>query len=144
MADPIPWAWHPHTPGVTVKWLASANGVSVWTIRRWRRKYPPSPVPFVPSREIGLEMAEIRPPGTVLPLWSRMAIAELAHEGVSYRKLAKMFNCSKSTVWRCVRSRSKVYDQVSGARTLSANQTKRSEGGRGIVRLGVYPIRIGN
>src|SRR5690554_3177855 len=122
MSDPLPWAWHPHTLGVTTRWLARVNGVSVWTIQRWRRRNTQLPAALDLSLELGLAMALARPPRGLMPLWSRMAIAEHAHNGVSYQELAKMFRCSKNTVWRCVTQRSTAFERMSGRRLLSSQQ----------------------
>jgi len=107
---------------VTTRWLARANGVSVWTIRRWRRLHPESPPTLNPTRELGLAMALARPPAGLLPLWSRMAIADYAHHGASYREIAAMFRCSKNTVWRCVRRRPTAFEPLSGRRALTGQQ----------------------
>jgi len=122
MPNLLPWAWHPQTPGVTIRWLARANDVSVWTIRRWRRRYAQPPAALDLSLELGLAMALARPPRGLMPLWSRMALAEYAHNGVSDQELAKMFRCSKNTVWRCVRQRSTAFERMSGRRLLSSQQ----------------------
>jgi hypothetical protein len=50
--------------------------------------------------ELGLEMALLRPPGSIMPMWSRMAMAEYAADGMTYADLAELFRCGKSAVWR--------------------------------------------
>ena len=72
--------------------------------------------------ELGLEMALIRPTAGVMPLWSRMAIAEFAWQGASYVDLATMFQCSKSTVWRCVKGMWGGFAPLSGQRLLTRQQ----------------------
>ena len=123
--SPTPWTWHPHLPGVTKAWLAQANGVCVKTISRWRERTDPADVHLNSiTAEMGLAMAELRRPGSVLPLWSRMAIAELAWEGASYAELAYKFRCGKSTVWRCVKYESGAYHMLSGIRLLTKQQAQ--------------------
>jgi transposase len=70
-------------------------------------------------------MALIRPKGTVMPMWSRMAIAEAAHNGATYEELAEMFRCGKSTVWRCVKRWPGGFAPLSGRRLLTAQQRAR-------------------
>ena len=81
------------------------------------------------TAEMGLMMAELRRPGSVLPLWSRMAIAEFAWQGASYDELATKFQCGKSTVWRCVKGRSGGFAPLSGQRLLTMQQQARMKGG---------------
>lgn len=120
---PNPWTWHPHMPGVTTAWLAQANGVSVRTIRRWRQRSNPADVDVsLMTAQVGYAMAVVRRPGGMLPLWSRMAIAELAWGGASYTHLARQFRCSESTVWRCVKRCSGSFAPLSGQRLLSMQQ----------------------
>lgn len=119
----VPWTWHPHLPGVTTSWLAHANGVSVKTIVRWRLKSGPGDVDLTMlNAEVGLKMAMIRPPKCLMPVWSRMAVAEYARRGVSYAELATMFRCGKSTVWRCVRRWPGGFAPLSGKRLLTSQQ----------------------
>ena len=121
--NPIPWTWHPHLPGVTTSWLAHANGVAVKTIARWRLKSSPVDVDLtILTAETGLKMALIRPAKRLLPVWSRMAIAEYARRGVSYAELAVMFQCGESTVWRCVKRWPGGFAPLSGRRLLTAQQ----------------------
>ena len=120
---PNPWTWHPHMPGVTVAWLAQANGVSVRTIRRWRQRYDPAGVDLSSmTAQLGRTMAVLRRPGSMLPLWSRMAIAELAWKGANYRELARQFQCGESTVWRCVKGVSGGFAPLSGQRLHTKQQ----------------------
>lgn len=115
--------WHPHMPGVTTSWLASANGVSERTIRRRRQKTDSSDFDLgILTLETGLELSMLRPSGGVLPIWSRMAIAEYAARGKSYNELSQMFNCSKSTVWRCIKRWPSAYDPLSFKRVLTKQQ----------------------
>lgn len=121
--NPIPWTWHPHLPGVTTAWLARANGVSVKTIRRWRQRATPADADVSSmTAQLGCEMATLRRPGSMLPLWSRMAIVELASKGASYSELAGQFQCGESTVWRCVKGWSGGFAPLSGQRLLTRQQ----------------------
>lgn len=121
--NPTPWTWHPHMPGVTIAWLADANGVSVKTISRWRLLSSITDVDLSSlTAELGLEMALIRPAGGTMPMWCRMAIAEFAWQGASYDHLAEMFHCGKSTIWRCVKGRSCGFAPLSGQRLLTKQQ----------------------
>lgn len=67
-------------------------------------------------------MAMIRPARCLMPLWSRMAVAEYARRGVSYNELASMFQCGKSTVWRCVKRWPGGFAPLSGRRLLTSQQ----------------------
>ena len=118
-----PWTWHPHLPGVTTSWLAVANGVSIRTIHRWRKHTDPvdADLSFL-SAEIGLAMSLLRPARCLMPMWSRMAIAEYASQGVSYDDLSRMFQCGKSTVWRCVKKWPGGFAPLSGKRLLTKQQ----------------------
>ena len=121
--NPIPWTWHPHLSGVTTAWLAQANGVSVRTISRWRQQANPADADVSSmSAQLGHTMAILRKPRSILPLWSRMAIAELAWGGASYSELARQFQCSESTVWRCVKRRSHSFAPLSVKRLLTPQQ----------------------
>ena len=121
--NPNPWTWHPHLPGVTTAWLAQANGVSVRTIMRWQQRTNPADADVSSmTAELGCAMATLRRPGSMLPLWSRMAIAELARRGASYKELARRFQCGESTVWRCVKGRSGSFAPLSGQRLLTGQQ----------------------
>ena len=124
--SPTPWTWHPHLPGVTKAWLAQANGVCVKTISRWRERSSRAEVDLSSmTAQLGQTMAILRRPGSILPLWSRMAIAELAWEGASYAELAYKFRCGRSTVWRCVKYQSEAYHMLSGSRLLMKQQRAR-------------------
>lgn len=123
ITNPIPWTWHPHLPGVTTAWLAQANGVSVRTIRRWRQQADPADADLCSmTAELGCTMAILRRPGSMLPLWSRMAIAELAWRGANYTELARQFRCGESTIWRCVKGWSGSFAPLSGQRLLTRQQ----------------------
>ena len=114
--------WHPLTSGVTTRWLASANGVSVWTIQRWRKRalaagdQPPA---LEQTIELAIEMARLRPANGIMPALSRMAIAQLAHEGRSYKELMQLFACSEVTVWRAIKTRSQSFDVLTHERLLT-------------------------
>ncbi len=109
--------------GVTTAWLAHANGVSVRTISRWRRQSSPAEADLTTmTAEMGLEMSLLRPLGGMMPLWSRMAIAEFAWQGATYEELTTMFQCGKSTVWRCVKRRPGGFSPLSGKRMLTMQQ----------------------
>ena len=121
--NPAPWTWHPHMPGVTTSWLAHANGVTVKTIERWRKRTDPAQVDLTGiTAETGLEMAVMRTAGCVMSMWSRMAIAEYARQGMNYLELAAMFRCGKSTVWRCVKGWPGGFAPLSGRRLLTLQQ----------------------
>ena len=108
---------------MTTSWLAHANGVTVKTIARWRQKTSPADVDLtILTAEAGLEMALIRPAKCLLPVWSRMAVAEYARRGVSYAELATMFRCGLTTVWRCVRRWPGGFAPLSGRRLLTSQQ----------------------
>ena len=125
--NPSPWTWHPHMPGVTTSWLAFANGVTSRTINRWRKQASPADVDLsLFTAEIGLAMSLLRPAGTFMPMWSRMAIAEYASKGASYGELAQMFGCGKSTVWRCVKKWPRGFDPLSGKRLLTHQQQRKA------------------
>jgi len=120
---PNPGTWHPHLPGVTTAWLAEANGVSARTIHRWRLRANPAEADVsTMTAQLGHTMAILRKPGSMLPLWSRMAIAELAWGGASYTELARQFRCGESTVWRCVKGWSGGFAPLSGQRLLTRQQ----------------------
>ena len=125
--NPSPWTWHPHMPGVTSSWLAFANGVTARTINRWRKQASPADADLsLFTAEIGLAMSLLRPAGTFMPMWSRMAIAEYASKGASYGELAQMFGCGKSTVWRCVKKWPRGFDPLSGKRLLTHQQQRKA------------------
>ena len=125
--NPSPWTWHPHMPGVTTSWLAVANGVTARTINRWRKKANPADVDLsLFTAEIGLEMSLLRPAGSFMPMWSRLAIAEYASKGARYGELAQLFGCGKSTVWRCVKKWPRGFDPLSGKRLLAHQQQRKA------------------
>ncbi len=114
-------------PGVTVEWLARANGCSPRTIRRWRSS--PSPdngaIDHLLSQltpEVAMEMALLRPPRGTLPFWSRLAIAELAQRGATYSELMRLFGVGRSTVYRAIHRPCSAYCLVSGRRLLSPSE----------------------
>jgi transposase len=110
-------------PGVTAAWLAHANGVTVKTIERWKQQSDPADVDLtILTPELGLEMALLRPPGSIMPMWSRMAMAEYAANGMTYAELSELFRCGKSTVWRCVKRWPGGYAPLSGKRLLTPQQ----------------------
>ena len=97
--------------------------MSVKTIERWRLKLSAADVDLtILTAEAGLEMALIRPAKCLLPVWSRMAVAEYARGGVSYADLATMFRCGLTTVWRCVKRWPGGFAPLSGKRLLTAQQ----------------------
>lgn len=117
------WTWHPHMPGVTTSWLAIANGVTARTVNRRRLKADPADVDLsLLTAQMGLAMSSFRPSRSIMPMWSRMAIAEYASQGASYEELARLFRCSKATVWRCVKRWPAGYDPLSGKRVLTKQQ----------------------
>jgi hypothetical protein len=119
-------------PGVTTAWLAHANGVTERTIERWKQQSDPAEVDLtILTPELGLEMALLRPSGSIMPMWSRMAIAEYAANGMTYAELSELFRCGKCTVWRCVKRWPGGYAPLSGKRLLSKQQ-------RAPVRVGAW------
>ena len=123
----IPRPYPANLPGVTVAWLAQANRCSPNTIRRARSASDEmdSSVHKLLSNltaEQGLEMARLRSPRGQLPLWSRMAIAEYAKRGATYRQLMHLFGVGRSTVYRALHSRTLAYSPLSGHRHLSTSQ----------------------
>lgn len=116
-------------PGVTASWLAEAHGCSLATVRRRRQRAAfgcPSSREFLAgmSAEKGLAMALARRPRGVLPLWSRMAIAEYAALGLSYSDLMRMFGIGRSTVYRALHHESTMFCPLSGGRKLTPSQKK--------------------
>jgi hypothetical protein len=123
-------AYSPHLPGTTVSWLAAANSCSPSTIRRARRDGEAEAEAAAARRflaeltaERGLAMALIRPKRGLLPLWSRMAIAEFAGRGASYSELMALFQVSRSTVYRSIHRSTTSYNQLSGKRLVTSSQT---------------------
>lgn len=72
--------------------------------------------------ELAQQMAVLRAPGTILPLWSRMAICELAFHGTTYAELMQMFQAGRSTVYRAIQRPNLAFCGLSGHRQLSAAQ----------------------
>lgn len=113
--------------GVTTSWLANANGCSTRTVRRRRisSRAPASATPKIladMSIELAQEMTRLRPPRGLIPLWSRMAIAELAARGTSYTELMSIFGVGRSTVYRAIHCPTAAYCPLSGRRTLTKAQ----------------------
>ena len=116
-------------PGVTVEWLARANNCSARSIRRWRSSLPPDDAAaseFLAclTQEVALQMLAHRPTGGVLPLWSRMALTQLALGGASYAELARRFGVGRSTVYRAIRNCSAGYCPISGYRQINQKVAK--------------------
>lgn len=115
-------------PGVTVEWLAKVNNCSSRSIRRWRASLPldnPASTELLMrmTPKLAQEMALLRPAGTLLPFWSRMAISQLASEGVTYTDLMRMFRVSRSTVYRAIHCPNQAFCPLSGRRQLTTAQT---------------------
>src|SRR5579864_206209 len=115
----IPRPFPADLPGVTVEWLARANNCSPRTIRRWRSSLPPdAPVAAEVlsnlTAEMARDMALLRPRRGTLPLWSRLAIAQLAAEGASYLELMQRFNVARSTVYRAIHRPPRAYCPLTG------------------------------
>jgi transposase-like protein len=113
--------------GVTVEWLARANDCSPRTVRRRRASSLPNDftaADFLSSLDpkLAQRMALLRPSRGILPLWSRLAIAELASQGATYTELAHLFGVSRSTVYRAIHRSSAGYCPLSGQRLLTRSQ----------------------
>lgn len=123
----IPRNLNPHTPGVTASWLAHVAGVSTECIRQ-RRLRSDSSDPDATTALADLDpltaatWARARPKRGSLPFWCRLAIAELRAQGVAYADLAKLFGCSRTTVWRALRRPGSDYCVLSGRRLLTSGQ----------------------
>ncbi len=125
----IPRAFPVDLPGVTVSWLASANGCSRSSITRARtpadslsaeaRAIVSSMTP-----ELALAMVQFRPPRAMLPYWCRLAIAEMASKGIPYTALMQLFRVGRSTVYRAIRGQPRGYAPLSGRRQLTHSQSK--------------------
>ena len=122
--NPIPRQWHPHTLGVSMPWLARANGVSVRTMERRRTCSTHQLLQTMITNELAIEMAQIRRRGGVMPAPCRMAIAALATEGAPYKELQIKFRCSSNTIWRCVKQWPQGFDPLTWTRRLT-NEQKR-------------------
>lgn len=123
----VPRAFPVDLPGVTTSWLAKANDRSPSAIARGRRLRAGNSqgaVAFVVgiTPELALAMAHIRPRRGMLPYWSRLAIAELASQGVTYASLMELFRVGRSTIYRAIRGQPRGYAPMSGRRLLTAAQ----------------------
>lgn len=123
----IPRAFPVDLPGVAMSWLAKANGCSSSAIARARRPasgISEEAVAVVDGMtpELALAMAEFRPRRGMLPYWSRLAIAELASQGVTYAALMELFRVGRSTVYRAIKGQPRGYALFSGQRLLTAVQ----------------------
>jgi len=78
--------------------------------------------------DVARQMAMLRPRGGILPLWSRMAIAQLAAEGATYTQLMEMFKVGRSTVYRAIHRQSAAYSLLSCHRLLSHSQSAPAPG----------------
>lgn len=117
--------WPADMPGVTTAWLARANDVSERTIR-WRRSRAataPEAMPAIDA-EIALEMTRDRPKKARLNWWTRLAIAERARTGETYRAIAADLGINKSTVWKCLRRQTVGFGPLSGERVMTAQQAQ--------------------
>ena len=122
--SPFPRTFHPHLPGVTVAWLAHVNGVTPETIRRWRRttqRDDPAIGEFMAQMtlELAARMARLRPGRSLLPFWSRLAIAEYHRMGTDYDTLSRLFRCSRNTIWRALKHESSAFHTLTGERRLT-------------------------
>lgn len=116
-------------PGVTYSWIAKTNGCSASTVRRRRGKGvcnngARAELLATLSAETALLMAHARGPRGVLPLWSRMAMAEFAARGATYDELMKMFGVGRSTVYRALHRTTTTYSALSGCRQLTIAQSR--------------------
>ena len=123
----IPRAFPVDLPGVSTSWLAKANGRSSSAIARARRSLrclSEEAVAVVDGMtpELALAMAEFRPRRGMLPYWSRLAIAELASQGMTYATLMELFRVGRSTVYRAIQGQPRGYAPLSGRRVLTALQ----------------------
>lgn len=67
-------------------------------------------------------MTLVRPARGTLPFWSKMAIAELAGKGATYRELMELFGVSRSTVYRAIHRPYAGYCFLSAERQVTAIQ----------------------
>ena len=68
-------------------------------------------------------MALMRPKRGMLPYWSRMAIAELSAQGMTYAAIMTMFGVGRSTVYRAKKGKPRGFAPLSGQRVLTPQQT---------------------
>ena len=117
--------WPADMPGVTTAWLARANGVSERTIR-WRRARVRTRIEnmLTIDAQVGLELAQGRPKGAHVSLWTRLAMMERVANGGTYQSVAVEFGVSVATVQRSVRGYGRGFHLPSGVRVLSATQIK--------------------
>lgn len=124
----VPRNLHLHTPGVTASWLAHVTGVSTECIRQRRLRSDPH-APDATTALAALDplaaaaWARARPKRGSLPVWSRLAIAELRSQGAGYAELATLFGCGRTTVWRALKRPPNDYCTLSGRRSLTASQS---------------------
>lgn len=111
-----PRQWAPEMVGVSIPWLARANGVSIRTIERQRAVRTEIYHNPIMTVELAIRMSQVRRYGGFMPIASRLAIATLAHEGKTYKELAEAFACSQSTIWRCVKQWPNSFDALSWKR----------------------------
>jgi hypothetical protein len=126
----FPRSFPVNLPGVTVEWLARANGCSARTVRRHRGTLPPDARAVAPlltqmGPALAVRMAQLRPPRGVLPLWSRLGIAELAAGGATYAELMAWFGTSRSTVYRAIHCAPAGFSPLTGERMLTTQQAAR-------------------
>jgi hypothetical protein len=73
------------------------------------------------TAEDGLIMAQRRRRAH-MPWWSRLAIAEYAHQLGDTAEVARLFNCSRRTVQLVTKTWPLAYDPFTGERKLSSTQ----------------------
>lgn len=137
----IPRPFPANMPGVTVAWLAKANKCSTRTIRRWRASLLlddalGSEMVADLTTDRAKEMALLRPTRGVLPLWCRLAIADLAARGSTYAELAEAFQVSMSTVRRAAKLAPQTFGLLTGQRLLTKQQAAPLPALRGQARNG--------
>jgi hypothetical protein len=71
----------------------------------------------------GLEMAKRRGKAQ-LPYWSRMAIQEFRHQGMSREDIAVAFRCSFGTVANVLQGKGVSFKPISGERNLTHCQQR--------------------
>lgn len=125
----IPRAFPVDLPGVTISWLAKANGRSSSAIARARHRcggLSGEAIALVAcmTPELAVAMAEFRPRRGMLPYWSRLAIAELASQGMSYASLMELFKVGRSTVYRAIKGKSGGFAPFTGRRLVSRSQAE--------------------
>lgn len=115
--------------GVTISWLAAASGTSRSTVERAKRatsagSKTAATEDFSITTGTAVEMALVRPRRGMLPYWSRLAIAELSAQGMTYAALMTMFGVSRSTVYRAKKGKPRGFAPLSGRRLLTPQQTR--------------------